>query len=319
MKYNNNNQNIKNGVKVILTIIVLLFTFHFLPLTSPTAHAAEQTLRISPVIINISLSPGKVSSQEATIENLTNTPLPLRATLNDFVTSGEEGGYIFEDTKDNPLLSWIKLSETEFILNPKEKKKIQLTITTPRSIPLGGYYGVLFFEPVLQNKTPQATRVSTKVGILMLANIGVPDPKAKKAEILAFSTDFLHETGTVPFLLRVQNVSLNFFTAKPAVTITPLISTVSETQPIYLEEKIIFPGKIRRWTDETTVQDLSPNIYKATMSVSTGNGQVIAEERYFIVFPFIKALGIGIIILLLLFIFVKRKRLKLAMKALFRS
>lgn len=311
--------------RIKLNIVVFgVLAYLLLGLFPSRAEAAMQTLKVSPVIVNVSLSPGKTYTHKVTVENLTNAPMPLRVSLNDFITSSEEGGYVFEETADNPLLSWIRLSESEMILNPKEKKVIIMTIQTPKSISLGGYYGVLFFEPVVQTQLPDATRVSSKVGVLMLANIGVPDPNAQKAEILEFSTPFIDEDGDIPFMLRVKNISLNFFTAKPIVTISPLVPILAPqslgnvdsshiNKSVTLEDKIVFPGKVRRWTEETTLQDLSPNIYKAQMAVSTGNGQYVTTVKYIVVFPLIKAAGIVMIVLVLLFILTKRKRLKKAL------
>ena len=308
-------------VPVVLVILVVL------SFAAGAAKAAQQSLRVSPVIINVALSPDKTYDHEITIENLTNAPMPLKASFNDFITSGEEGGYVFENTRTNPLLSWTKLNETEFILNPKEQKKLQLTIKTPKSISLGGYYGVLFFEPVVQNAVPNATRVSSKIGILMLANVGVPDPNSEKAEILTFSTDLLSQDGNVPLLLRVKNISLNFFTAKPILTLKPLIynvipdligDPVNGEKELSFEDKIIFPGQVRRWTEESAIQGLSPNIYTAHMAVSTGDGQYVVMEKYFVVFPIMKALLIIGVLILVMFLIVRRKQLRQAVKELIK-
>jgi hypothetical protein len=309
----------KKLIKLLTIIIVIGYLYSpFSILYSHKALAQQQTLRVSPVIINVTLSPGKTHTHEVTIENLSNAPVPLRASLSDFMTSGEEGGYIFEETKDNPLLDWIQLDENEFILNPKEKKTLRMKIVTPNSIQVGGYYGVLFFEPVAQADQSAITKVNAKIGVLMLANIGIPDPNAKHAEILAFETEMLNSSGTVPFLLRVKNVSLNFFSAKPHLTVTPLISLGSEPKQFDLEEKTIFPGNIRRWTENTTVENLPPNIYKAQISVSSGNGQVVTAEKYIVVLPLVPAGIIAATILFVLFLIVKRKRLGKTAKAIFR-
>jgi|GEM_PF-1647701 len=306
-------------LKPFLFILVCSLLAHYFGWgVVPSVIAAEQTLRVSPVILTIPLSPGKIASQEATIENLSTHPLPLTASLNDFITSGEEGGYIFEESKENPLLSWITLSENNFILNPKEKKKVHITIKTPQRIPVGGYYGILFFEPIPQHSANTRTQINSKVGILMLANLGVPDPHAKKAEILAFTPDMFSQDGSVPFMLRVKNVSLNFFTAKPILTVSPLIKFSHPEKPLFLEEKIIFPGKIRRWTQANTIQNLSPNIYKAHIVVDVGNGQVENEDQYFIVFPYLTALIASFILFIVIFVLAKIKRLKDAVAALFR-
>jgi hypothetical protein len=278
----------------------------------------EQMFRVSPVILNVPLSPGKSFSYTVTVENLTTQPLPLQASLNDFETTGEEGGYVFTESKKNPLLSWIMLDEPDILLSPKEKKELTLTITTPSSIPVGGYNGMLFLEPVLSNANTSVTHVRSKIGVLLLANIGVPDPTAKKAEILTFSPGLFHQQNEFPLLLRVKNISLHHFTAKPILTITPLLPIAKkEFAPIYLEEKIIFQNKIRRWEQNMTVKDLTPNVYKATMSVSTGNGQFVTMEKYLVVFPFTDAALIGIVIIITFFLLIKRKRLKKAISAFF--
>ncbi len=317
MKNNYTYLNINKVINLYHVLCLFACLILFFILNSTTAYAAKQTIRVSPVIINLQLSPGKTLSQKVTIENLTSTPLPLRASLNDFVTGGEDGGYVFADTKTNPLLKWIKLSDDEFILSPKEKKKITMTIKMPSSIPVGGYYGILFFEPVVQSVVTNATQVHTKVGVLMLANLGVPDNGGKKADILTFTPQQLSQDGTIPFTLRVQNTSLNFFTAKPILTLTPILSTKKQTAPIYLEEKLIFPDKVRRWTDDQTMHDLSPNIYKVHLAVSTGNGNTVITDRYFVVFPLIKFLVRLGIFLIIIFLIIKRKRLGKVANALF--
>jgi len=297
----------------ILISLLLLSLFSPLPV-----HAAGQSLRVSPVIINVGLSPDKTYTHDVTIENLTDVPMPLKASFNDFITTGEEGGYVFQDTKTNPLLSWSKLSETEFILGPKEKKKLQLTIHTPQEIPLGGYYGVLFFEPVVQHSNTAVTTINSKVGILLLANVGVPDPKAKKAEIETFSTGMVSADGSLPFTLRVKNIALNFFTAKPIMSITPLINLTGEDteKRIVLEDKLIFPGLIRRWEQDRVVEHLSPNIYTVTMAVSAGDGQFVTAKTHVLVFPFVKAILLALVIVVIVFLIAKRKRLKKALVAL---
>lgn len=290
----------------------------FFALVRPHAASTQaQSIRISPIIINLTLSPGKSASHEAIIENLTNSPLPLKATMNDFTINSEDGGYTFEETGQNPFLSWVSLNEKEYILQPREKKKVLITINTPQSITLGGYYGLLFFEPV-QPPTSAATMVNSKIGILMLANIGVPDPKTKKTEIKEYSHPQITMDGTMPITLRVKNISLNFFTAKPSITMTPLIALHANPQPLYLEEKIIFPDKIRRWQDNTSVTGLTPNIYKTTLALSTGNGQQEIQSDYIIILPSLSVLIIIVLVLFGFYLITIRKRLKKALRELVR-
>lgn len=300
------------------TTLLLFFALIGVVLANPQQASADtQSIRISPVIINLSLSPGKSTSHSATIENLTDTPLPLKAVMNDFSVSGEDGGYSFVETGNNPFLSWVSVNEKDSILKPREKKKITITIKTPDAIALGGYYGLLFFEPVQPHST-SATMVNTKIGILLLANIGVPDPNARKAEIVQFSHPQITFDGSLPISLRVKNVSLNFISAKPSITLTPLIGVSSVMQPKYLEEKIIFPDKIRRWLDTQSINGLQPNIYQTTIALSTGNGRQETQISYTIVLPPVTTLLLLLTPILVLFLIFIRKRLKNAFKEIFR-
>jgi len=312
----------KKQYKLKITyIFTIICSILFLFFNSPV-HASgtrPQIIRVSPIIINVPLSPGKLYNYEINVENLTDKALPLQTSFNDFQTTGEEGGYVFEDTRTNPLLSWIKLSDNVLILNPNEKKKIKLTINTPKSIPLGGYYGILFFQPVLPSDM-NTTHVVSRIGVLMLADIGVPDPKAKKADILTYTIGLFHQNNQLPVLLRVKNVSLHYFTAKPILTISPLITFSPQNQnPMYLEDKILFQGKVRRWEQAITLPNAQPNLYIAHMAVSTGNGQYVIEDKYFILFPFTQAFIILLVIVLVIFLTRKRKRLKKTFEALSKN
>ncbi len=298
----------------------ILFALTLILFSIQPAHAAgqekqTQLLRISPVIVPLTLSPGKTIVYDAQVENLTQSPLLIRMLLSDFDPATEDGGYVFLDTKANPLLSWISLSDTEFILEAKTKKKIQVTINTPSRIPFGGYYGLLFFEPVLP-KIQQGTLVSTRIGMLMLANIGVGSQQ-KPGEILDFSIgSFMKQKGQLPLLLRVKNNSLGFFTAKPRLSISRIFGT-TEIQP--LEEKFVFPGKVRRWEEKRSLKDATIGIYKASVQVSTGNGQSVHAEKLFLIFPF-TSVGISLlVILMLLFLITKRDRLKKTLSILLRG
>ena len=299
-----------------LKILSLFFTFFWLFPSHANAQEREMTqmIRVSPVIFNISLSPGTVQTYTATVENLLSVPLPIDISLNDFAPTDEEGGVTYTESRTDPLLSWTRLSETQIILPAKSKRDITLTVTLPKRIPVGGYYGVLYFSPVLPNYNGQ-TQVAAKVGSLLLANIGVPDPNQQKAEILeyAFTRPFF-EDKTAEFSLRVKNIALHHFTAKPVLVLKPLFG--SETHyPI--EEKFVFPGKVRRW-DQTITYD-HYGIYKAIINVSTGNGQKVISERYVILFPVTKAAFILVAAVALLFITVKRKQFKSALRILLRG
>ena len=282
-------------IRIIRNSILLLSSFLFLLLPLNNSYAQTKPndiIRVSPLIFNISLSPGKTYDYELNIENLTKFPLPLRASLENFTTTDEEGGYIFQISKPNPLLSWIKIDQTDTIIDEKSEKTIHITVTIPQKVPLGGYYGVLFLEPLISQKASNNTLVSAKVGALFLANVGVSG-KDTKAQILTFDLPFFSEGQNIPFLLRVQNNGLNHFSAKPRVFLKPIIGKQGK---IEIEEKFIFPGKARRWEENLRISNKWRGVYKATVRVSTGEGKYLEKSSYLISFPISKTIVIILII-----------------------
>lgn len=148
----------------------------------------------------------------------------------------------------------------------------------------------------------------------MLGDIGIGTGIVHPGEIASFELPTISQHPSVPLLLRVKNTSLNFFTAKPILKIKPFLFGDERTQ--FLEEKIIFPSKIRRWQSMVTLENIGIGIYHVTMQVSTGNGNIIQTTRTLIIFPWKPVLIFLIIALVLLWSVKNRTRLQKAMKAL---
>lgn len=293
----------------ITSFILLSSILLILPLFTKTfAQKPEKLIEISPLIFNISLDPGRTYDYKLKVKNLTNSPLPVKAYFENFTSTGEDGGYVFEN-KPNPLISWSSISPEDLIIPAKETRELNLKITIPNKVKLGGYYGVLFIEPLIDQKTNKNTLVSAKVGSLLLANVGVGDQV--NAKIIEYKASTLSQNDEMSILLRVRNDGLNHFSAKPKITLDPIIGN---KETVELEEKFVFPGKVRRWEQNIKIPNKWLGIYKAKISVSTGNGEQIHDERIFISFPISKAIVILITISVIIFIIIKRNRVKKAIR-----
>jgi hypothetical protein len=174
---------------------------------------------------------------------------------------------------------------------------------------------MIFFEPV-GSVLQGSTKVVSRIGILVLGDLGIQNSTSEKVQILNFSVGNLEEHSPIPLLLRVKNISLHYFTAKPFLTLTPL---VGKKQTILLEEKIVFPTKVRRWSYPLSISTLPINIYKAQIAVSIGNGEQIKTATYLIIFPYTKALILLLILLLIGFVIIRRKQIKNALRILIRN
>lgn len=300
---------IKISIKISLVIIFLLG----LPLGTTSA-ASPATLRVTPVIIPVSLTPHTTQNYQITLENLTGQPMPLRSNLSDFETTGEDGDYSFQDSHTNPLLTWVSVSPGELIIPPYGRASVTVALKTPAKIPVGGYFGMLFFEPVFTSLDKNATKIVPRIGVLILGSVGVQNAKAHPLSLETLRLPLITDQTDVPLLLRVKNTGFEYLTAKPIITYSGTSQNLTRT---ILEDKMIFPGKIRRWEQTLRLPDNSPfTLYSVKISVSMGGGRVIDEYRTIIVFPYKIALLCLLILIFMAGVIKKRTQLQKALRIL---
>jgi len=298
----------------VLTLAILFFLG--LALAAPVGAqqiAAKQMLRVSPVILKITLSPGKKEFYKIKVDNLLDSPLPIRATVSGFDASDEEYGIKISDSSNiSPLVNWIKIESPEAIIPAKQAWEFETEISIPDKVPIGGYYAVIFFSPVLLDK-----QVGAKVGVVALANIGVGPQIKNQTEIVGFSFDKkLYQDSPVSTTIRIKNSSLNYFSIKPFLTIEPLFG---QSKVFELEEKTILPGKVRRWQKSYDLGGLYHGIYKAQLAISLEKGDYIYSETYFFGFPLAKAVVVMLLAGFVIYSLLFRKRLFKALKLLIKG
>lgn len=303
-------------IKTLTIITIFVFLNFFL---SPKILAQEnisikQMVRVSPIIIKINLSPSTTQNYKIKIENLLDTPLPLRASIEGFDASDEEYGITTNQYTTSPLINWIILSEKDAILPAKTARDFNLQVAIPDKIPMGGYYAMIFFTPIFPG-----VPVDSKIGVLALANIGIQEEK-NNGEIATFNfSKKVYEKNPIQTSIRVKNTSFNYFTAKPFLTIRPLFGSVNNEKTYELEEKTILPGKIRRWQKNFDLENPYGGICTAKLAVSLEKGDFIYRQNYFICFPVRKAILLIFLALLVMYILVERKKVFKALKILVRG
>lgn len=296
---------------LLLALLSLLFLFSTrTSFAQAKPYDPSELLRLSPVIFTPTLNPGTRTEYTLTVENLTDQAYPATITFEGFDTTSELGGYNFNNAP-SLLSQWIEIPEKEILLPPNSKREVPFYLDISSKVPLGGYYGVIFINPVL-TQNPQNIALAPKVGALLLTNIGVPEDQKDKIAILDFDPQFFSENGDTNYTLRIQNRSLFHFSAKPILHLYPLFG---KEQKMFIEEKFIFPGKVRRW-EETINLSGTPNIYKAVLSLSVGDGQQIHKTAYILVFPIRIVLLILAIAISIFFIIFHHKRVNKALSIL---
>ncbi|MCX7997199.1 MAG: DUF916 domain-containing protein [Patescibacteria group bacterium] len=271
---------------------------------TPTPEGTGQ-LRVSPVLLNLRLDPGKKYTYDITLDNLTDQPLPVKLSF-DSIDTDDESGDIRLDGPVSPLLSWSEVTPDSLIIDAGGRRTVRVTVQIPDTVALGGYYGVLFVEPLFRSSGP-GSQVSGKVGIPILTNISVGETQ-RKASITDWSTpDAVGDRQKVAFTLRLRNSGLNHFTGTPRIL---LQQWLGEPNTIVLDERVVFPGKSRVWKSTVDMAQFSYGIYSATAIVSVGNGETIQASTTIVSLPFIPIATGAVIVCVALFLWYRRKRLK---------
>ncbi len=297
--------------KIIISLLIL--TTSYLLLTADDqaqTKSATPMISVSPAILNIVLSPGQTYTYEIKLTNLLEVPLPINSFFERLETIDEDKSPV------SSLLSWLKTDQQNFIIPAKSTKIVHLTVPLPSRIPIGGYYGLLFFQPLFPHVTAYSSLVGAQIGIPIMAAVGLPDPFIANAKINEFSFDRLwFASGNISFHFRVANLSLSHFSAKPFLNINPLFGHVTK---IPLVEKIILPGRTRLWQENISAK-IPLGLYRTTLAVSVGNGQQMTQNRILLVMPLTKLFIVLIGILAIFYVYRKRRRLPKILRILWKG
>ena len=295
----------------LLTLSFLLLAFSF-QLSANSVSAAPSSLSIRPSIISLSLSPGKTSHTPLSIINNGVSPLPIRLRFEPLST--------LSDTSVRPLQSierWISLSSSSLLIPSQQEKIIDVQIALPKTISLGGYYGMIYVEQLAPSQTSSGSVVLTKMGVLVLGSVGVQEVPLNSIEIQKLTlANSISETSTLQLSFDVKNAALNHISAKSYLKIHPLLG---KEETVQLDEKLVFPGTKRGWNTSFSVQKDRQLYYAADLYVSIGNGLTQKKSFSFVIFPVQQAIILVLCIAIGISIVRKRKQIKQAVEIMVRG
>ncbi|MBI3341691.1 hypothetical protein HY024_01055 [Candidatus Curtissbacteria bacterium] len=312
---------------IILTIALIIQTsvvsfqlseVHAQSLDQTTNKAINSLINVSPIIIDTNLEKGKTQTYQIKIKNLLNVPLGISAHIEDF-SPPDPSQVDPNPPPQSPMISWSQLSDNSFILQENQEKTITLEIKTPADIKEGGYYETVFFTPFYstQKQKDQPT-VLSKIGALVFATYGNPNYNdlKNKVTIENLQTQLIYQKSPITFSFAVKNSYFNHFTAKPSLTVSPLLG---KNQTHELLDKRILPAKTRTWKETISLNPTMLPLYKGHLAISVGQGNYIYKDIYFAVLP-IKQIMLAILVASVLIVLkFGRKRIRAALDSLLRN
>lgn len=193
MEYKKNTNNISPRQSAFLSALIRFYFVTMGLLSAFSANAQSNNnirLMVSPEIFELKLEKGKVYENKIKVYNKGESPIPLQAIVANFGAEDYTGTAIFygnpepdSDGTDLPIdpQKWMKIKNPNFILDSQETVKVEFSISVPENAENGGYYTVIFLEPMTSASNSNgaeenSVKVLLKIGVLFLITIGERDP-----------------------------------------------------------------------------------------------------------------------------------------------
>ena len=252
---------------------------------------AQQTpssisLSVNPQIFKLDVFPGETIKNKIWLKNLSDVSLPIKVKVTDFTAQEISGEMEFDQSLQDPSIAsrkWFKIEKPNFILDSKEKEKVNFEIFVPGNAEPGGHYSTILFEPQLPSFyfKPGQIRTIPVIGVLFMISVKTfnLEPEAhQKLEIVEFSIpkkerlltleDFSSKLlGSVvqaaseftitkeppsKFILQIKNNDIYHIRPYGKVLIYNIFGKkVAETE---VPKRTILPGKIREFPIEFSLE-----------------------------------------------------------------
>jgi len=284
------------------------------------AFAQSVDLGIYPPVFQIQASAPSDVKIPFSIQNFTDSSIPLTISLKPFTADpAENGNIIFLDTANSPdpfLPQRIQVLDGDnsignLILPPQQKKDLTLEVQIPSNEPKGDYYLSLIFSSNTERLNNRSSSQAT-IGIASNILLSIGPVGKTQGQIADFSTPFLVGKGPIPFTLRVKNTSDHYITPKGTITIKNMFGqTIGKVNLLPVN---ILASTIRRIPDSTQSSPTTAvwpekflvGPYTATLTLAlSDSGPLFTRNIMFFAFPLEYLIAILLIIGLIIFIAVR--------------
>ena len=284
-------------------------------------NAPGQALEIAPPIINLTGEPGQTINTEITLRDVSTTSLRVTAELNDFTANGEDGTpkILLDEEEPTPysLVSWID-PIAPLLLEPKQLKKVPVTIKIPSNAAPGGYYGVIRFSGTAPDIETSGVSLSASLGTLVILRVkGDAKEQLETQELFTAGQDdkksSLFEGVPIRFITKIKNTGNTIEQPTGQIIITDMFGKKAAVVNVNLAQSRILPDSTRKFSENleksATGNMFLFGLYNAKMTLNYGDDQTVIGSTSFWVIPYkIILLVIGLIVATILAgrIFLKR-------------
>ncbi|MCX6781707.1 MAG: hypothetical protein NTW66_01095 [Candidatus Magasanikbacteria bacterium] len=284
---------VKFGLSLILATIISLLKIE--------AASAQLSISAYPLSVRGKLDPGQSMQANVTVTNPNDFDIRVRPEKEN-LSGGAEGVIQLQGEKDIPwgIASWIKFDDSnDFLLKPKEHRKVFFTIDVPANAEPGGHYGAVLFRALsatAEENEQSGVEVSGRVGSVLLFEIsGNVINDATVSEIIA--PKFIGH-GPLKISFKFKNGGNSYFSPEGEVVYSNFWNKSYDAW----RPRVVFPGFERTFDSAWNRKFLFGPVKITINSRVQENGLIIPAKSIIIwAFPWQEALIILAAILILLF------------------
>ncbi len=306
------------SASLLITAAALLFSSTVPAMAAPTSSASTSGgngLRISPVRTDLTINPGSSQTIDVYVTNLTSQPTSLSGVVDDFTAGTDESGTPAillngEKAPSHSLKEYVS-PIGNFTLAAKATKDVKVTISIPKGVAGGGYFGAVRFMPT---SVSSYKNVNLAASVASLVIVTVPGPVTQQLSIASFDVRRMNtQTNTLegPSVFFTDNKNLNAVVRfdntgnlqeEPFGKIllkkgNKIIETyeINNTQPL----GNVLPDSIRRFsTPLTGLSSLGKYTLEGNFGYGT-TGQLLSAQTTFYIVP-VAAMVIAAVVLIVI-------------------
>jgi hypothetical protein len=254
---------------------------------SPGAQAAtlERGLQLSPLRQYIALDDDKSHANIVTLANLTEKPITVALSVENFGVTDFTYDYTFVPAND----SWVRLSKTLVELDPGKSQSVSYEVKAPVGAAPGGHYFTIMASSNLGNNANNRVRAATLLYITAGGEV------TRSTSLQKSTLPWISFGGAITFSQTIHGSGNTHTFVYP----TGQLHGPSAQPAGNSEAHIIMPGTTRTVADSMQPPRL-PGVYRATIGYKTDAGQQFITTRYTLyVPPWSFCLPIGALLIIL--------------------
>lgn len=278
--------------------------------TNPAANG-KAGLIVSPVVREVSVSPGQSFDDTVKITNITSKTLTITTEIKDFTAGADESGepQILDDTalSNYSAKSWVNTVKS-FKLGANETMEVDYTINVPSNATPGGHYAALLFT-FTNGEVEEGVGAVGKIGPLLLINVTGNEIVSAKIAEFSINKGMFASYEPAEFITRVQNDGNTHVKPTGAITITNAFGKEVASLTVNEDSGNVLPGSVRKFVNEFETKGRF-GWYTAKLNLTYGGSSVLQKNITFYVIPWKETAVVVIVLVVLIWLIVNASRKK---------